>query len=204
MKKYTIHLCILSISAIILGLGCVFFIQAMLGSDAMTSFSQGLSMVLPFSLSTCYAGLNFVMFFIALIFDKQQVGLGTLIFPIISAKAIDIGMLYIPSFHRLRFLAFLLGLILIAFAVALASKTECGKNPNDAMNFALMKLSHLPYNILRAIVDALMLITGILLGGQWGIGTVLAVCSIGTIALYFMNWIDQSPFFNQLLLRQKR
>lgn len=199
--KYFIHILILSFSALILGIGCVFFIQAMLGSDAMTTFSQGLSIVLPFSLSICYAGLNFAMFFIAFLIDRKQVGLGTLVFPIVSAKSIDLAIQYIPVFDGVnRILAFVLGMIFIAFAVALASKTECGKNPNDAMNFALMGLFHKKYNIIRGITDALMLISGIILGGQWGIGTVIAVLCIGTIAMFFMNCIERFAFFQKILM----
>lgn len=202
IKKYCMHLVVLSFSAFILGVGCVFYIQAMLGSDAMTTFSQGLSEVLPFSLSICYAGLNFAMFFVALIIDRKQVGLGTLVFPIVSAQSIDISMNYIPVFYGMlsRIVGFVFGMVLIAFAVALASRTECGKNPNDAMNFSLMGVFKRKYNVVRGITDALMLGSGIILGGKWGVGTVVAVLCVGTIAMFFMDCIDQFSFFQKVLM----
>lgn len=204
MKRYVIHLLILCVGAWILGIGCVFFIQAMLGSDAMTTFSQGLSVVFPLSLSLCYAGLNFMMFAIALVIDYHQVGLGTLLFPLVSAKSIDVMMNYIHVMDGyIRYLGFVFGLLLIAFAVALSSKVTCGKNPNDAMNFALMGLFKKPYNLIRGIVDALMLIFGIIMGGTWGIGTVIAVLSVGTIAMYFMKWMDTLSWVDIVLMSSR-
>ena len=50
------------------------------------------------------------------------------------------------------------------------------------------------------MTDALMLISGIILGGQWGIGTVIAVLCIGTIAMFFMNCIERFAFFQKILM----
>lgn len=191
-KNYIKHLLILSLGAFILGIGCVFFVQSMLGADAMTTFSQGLSVVLPFTLSQCYIGLNFTMFVIAVIIDRHQVGLGTLVFPIISGQVINIFIQWIPELYGFyAIIGFIIGLVLIALGVAIAAKVSCGKSPNDAMNFALMNLFKQKYNVIRGIVDALMLIVGIALGGTWGLGTVIAVLCVGTIAMLFMNLIDR-------------
>ena len=201
IKKYCMHLVVLSFSAFILGIGCVFFIQAMLGSDAMTTFSQGLSEVLPFSLSICYAGLNFAMFFIALIIDRKQVGLGTLVFPIVSAQSIDISMNYIPVFYGMlsRIVGFVFGMVLIAFAVALASRTECGKNPNDAMNFSLMGVFKRKYNVVRGITDALMLGSGIILGGKWGVGQLLLFYVLVQLLCFLWIVLISFHFFKKCL-----
>lgn len=180
------------LGAVLLGLGCLLYLSANIGSDAMTTFSQGISVITNLSFSLCYYGLNVIMMIIAIIMDRKQIGWGTIIFPAVAAVTIQVGSAFIPlTTGWLRYPVFILGLILISFAVALASKAICGKNPNDAMNFAIMKKVNKDYSIVRSSVDAIMLIAGILLHGTWGIGTVLAVVLTGVIASKFMKVLDK-------------
>lgn len=191
-KSYVKSLLINALGAILLGLGCLLYLSADIGSDAMTTFSQGLSIITNLSFSICYYGLNIIMMIIAIIMDKKQIGWGTIIFPAVAAITIQLGSAYIPlTTGWLRYPIFFLGLILISFAVALASKAVCGKNPNDAMNFAIMEKVKKDYSIVRSSVDAIMLVAGILLHGTWGIGTIFAVVFTGVIASKFMKLLDK-------------
>ena len=53
-KSYVKSLLINALGAILLGLGCLLYLSADIGSDAMTTFSQGLSIITNLSFSICY------------------------------------------------------------------------------------------------------------------------------------------------------
>ena len=75
-KSYVKSLLINALGAILLGLGCLLYLSADIGSDAMTTFSQGLSIITNLSFSVCYYGLNIIMMIIAIIMDKKTNRLG--------------------------------------------------------------------------------------------------------------------------------
>lgn len=191
-KSHIKSISINMVGAFILGIGCTLFLSANIGSDALTTFSQGISETSHISFSICYYGLNLLMMFIALFMNKKQVGLGTIVFPAVSAITIQLSSYMLPLFQGwVRYPAFFLGLFLLAFGIAFASKSDWGKNPYDAMNFAIMEKIDKDYGIIRSVTDALMLIVGILLGGAWGLGTVFTVLFTGVLASFLMKFLDK-------------
>lgn len=192
INKLLFHLIILCLSAFILGIGCVFFVQASLGSDAMTTLMNGMHNALGCTLSQCNMILNIMMILIAYLIDRKQVGIGSVIYPIISSQGINIGFMIIPVLSGyLQVIGYLCGIVLLSLAIAIAAKTECGKNPYDALCFAIMDKKHIKYNLIRSMIDALMLVFGILLGGTYGIGTLISVLLLGTVAMLFMNLVNK-------------
>jgi len=191
MKKnrdIVFHLSILSCSAIVLGISCVFLIQATLGCDSLTTLFDGMEKQFGISLSVSNLIVNTVMFVVAFIMDKKQIGIGSVVFPIATSWGITVGMMIIPSLNSwMRIIGFILGIICLSFAIASSSKTNCGKNPYDALCFAIMERMNIKYNIVRMTIDCLLLLLGVIMGGEYGIGTIIAVITIGNIAMLFMT-----------------
>lgn len=192
INRLMFHLMISSISALILGLGCVFFVQASLGSDAMTTLMNGMEITLGCTLSQCNLIINIVMIILAFLIDHKQIGIGSVLYPIVSSQGISIGFMIVPIIDGyMQIIGYLCGIILLSLAIAIASKTNCGKNPYDALCFAIMSKRKVKYNLIRSMFDAFMLVIGIILGGTYGIGTLFGVLLIGTLAMYFMNLVNR-------------
>lgn len=192
INRAVLHLLILSLSAIMLGVGCVCFIQANFGSDAMTTLMNGMEKCLHLTLSQCNLVLNTFLIVVAFLMDRKQIGVGSIIYPWFSSQGITLGMRLLPEFHGyVRAFGFICGIILLSLAIALASKTDYGKNPYDAMCFAIMDKIQKKYNVVRSGMDALMLLLGISMHATFGIGTLVSVLSIGTVAMLLMNIMDK-------------
>lgn len=192
INRLLFHLTISSISALILGFGCVFFVQASLGSDAMTTLMNGMEMILGCTLSQCNLIINIVMIILAFLIDRKQIGIGSILYPIVSSQGISLGFMLIPVFNTyMQIIGYLCGIILLSVAIAIAAKTDCGKNPYDALCFAIMSKRNVKYNLIRSVLDAIMLIIGVILGGTYGIGTLFGVLLIGTVAMFFMNLVNK-------------
>lgn len=192
INRLLFHLMISSMSAMILGFGCVFFVQASLGSDAMTTLMNGMEITLGCTLSQCNLIINVVMILLAFLIERKQIGIGSILYPIVSSQGISLGFQWIPMLSGyMQIVGYLCGIILLSLAIAIASKTDCGKNPYDALCFAIMNHRKVKYNLIRSVLDAFMLVIGIILGGTYGIGTLFGVLLIGTVAMYFMNLVNK-------------
>lgn len=187
---------VVSASGMILGLGSVYFAKANFGFDPLTTMMSGFSNQSGIELSIANALLNALFCVWVLFLKPKNLGFGTLAFLISSSLAIDIGMSYLPELSSYaRPIGFAFGIILISAAIAIASKVNCGKNPYDALCFSLMEKLNLSYNIMRLIIDSILLGLGIVLGGAYGVGTIISVLMIGNVSLFFMKRIDNWPRF---------
>ncbi|MDV3428457.1 MAG: hypothetical protein LIR50_15805 [Bacillota bacterium] len=189
---YAMKLFTFCCGAFLLGLGVAYFYKSEFGSDALSSFVQGLNCQIAISQGIWNAIIAYVMVLMALLLDKKQVGLGTIIHPFICSYAINIGISLIssPNSKIIAIKYLLLGIFLIALSIAVTVKLNCGKSPYDAVIFAFMKRFNLKYNVIRWVMDGSMLITGVLLGGTFGVGTILILLVLGNLVMIFMKLID--------------
>lgn len=200
MNKTLREVAVVCISGTILGLGCVFFVQAGFGSDALTTMMSGLNRSLSIGLSTANILINVIFFATAYILSKKHIGIGSFAFLFSSTVSINMGMKLIPQFiNYQRYIGFVFGVLFLSISIAIASKVDCGKNPYDALCFSLIDKANLKYNVIRVIIDAILLIVGIILGGTFGIGTIINVFAIGNITYQFMKLFDKWTWLNNFL-----
>lgn len=205
-KKYTRHLSMIVISGFLLGIGCSMLVKGAIGSDAMTTLMEGIHIASGYSISTCNLIINMSLFILSAILDKKSIGFGSIMFPLITTLGIMfdsaiplIGQGVIYSIFYYSF-----GILLMCLAIALNSKCECGKNPYDALCFSLSEKMNIRYNIVRMICDGLMLISGIILHGTFGIGTIISIFGIGNIAVLLMKYICNSEFYISFMMLEKK
>lgn len=193
ITAFIFRLFIFCCGSFLLGFGIAYFIKAKYGSDAMSSFVQGLNYQIPLSQGIWNAIVSYVMVFMAFLIDKKQVGFGTIIYPFICSYAINCGISLIssPGSNIIAIKYLLLGVFFMAAAIAITVKSNCGKSPYDAIIFAVMNRLNLKYNAVRWIMDISMLVIGVLLGGTFGVGTIFILLVIGNLAMLFMNCFDK-------------
>lgn len=194
---FIFRLFIFCFGAFLLGIGIAYLIKAKYGSDAMSSFVQGLNCQIPLSQGTWNAIISYGMLLMALFLDKKQVGFGTIIHPFICSYAINFGISLIPSpnSNTMAITYLLLGVLFFAISIAVTVKSNCGKSPYDAIIFAFMDRFNLKYNVVRWVMDGSMLVIGALLGGTFGVGTIFILLVIGKLAMLFMNCFDKLLLF---------
>ena len=65
-------------------------------------------------------------------------------------------------------------------------RSEAGTGPNDLVAVVISEKSGIRFGITRVATDALFVLTGFLLGGKVGIGTIICAFLVGFVADVFM------------------
>jgi len=161
------------------GVGISLLVRARFGLAPWDVFHQGVSEHLNIPLGTVIVltSLAVMLLWIPL---HQSVGLGTVLNAIQIGLTVNIVLPIIPEIRdvALRVLLMLVGIGIVAIASGLYIGSGLGPGPRDGL---MIGLNARGYRISRArtCIEVSVLIAGIALGGQAGIGTVLFALGIG-------------------------
>ena len=78
-------------------------------------------------------------------------------------------------------LLMLLGIILFAIGTGLYAAASLGRGSYEALTFSLAEKNGWQVRVVRSLLDAMMVIIGVLLGGTFGICTIVTILLSGTI-----------------------
>ena len=119
---------------------------------------------------------------------KEKPGLGTVMNILVIAIAIDIGVNTLPSsdIFIVELIYVITGITLVGIGSALYITCGLGPGPRDGWMTAIHKKSGVPVGRVRLMIELLVLVAGVILGGTAGLGTAMFALLIGySIALAF-------------------
>lgn len=183
---------ILFIGLIIAHLGVTLFLLSNLGSDPFNVLIQGISNLLPLSHGTCHQIICFLIVGILLLTARSYIKTGTFICMFFGGPIIDFfsyllsNLINDSSSMVVRFISLILGCFILAFGMTIVIKSKAGTGPNDLVGVVISDKTKKPFGICRVIVDFSFVIIGVLLGGIFGIGTIVCAFLIGPIADRFL------------------
>lgn len=167
-----------------------------LGTDSIGLLCDGIHRILHMQYGNASLFYNLVIILIALPFARKNIGAGTIAYALISGYFIEFySMLLAPlglgdmSFI-IRFIGFFLGQLSLSFGLAILIQMKLGMNALDAILYKLESILHVPYMALRTTTDCLYALLGFLMGGVFGIGTVISVLSTGFFVSRFINMLS--------------
>lgn len=199
LKEIVVRMMILFVGLCIAHLGVTLFLLADLGADPFNVFVQGIFRTLSGSVGLdflthgyIHIGINLLIILILLLVDRTYIKLGTVFcmafggpiidaFTVLLKKYIHSGL---PFWVRLVILA--LGCVILAYGMTVVIKSEAGTGPNDLVAVAISEKGHFPFGITRTITDVSFVTVGFLLGGKFGIGTVVCAVLVGMVAERFL------------------
>lgn len=195
IKEWMQGLIVLFIGLVIAHLGITLFLLAELGSDAFTVMVQGIARQSGLSIGTCQVITFIVLMVVMLVTTKGYVKPGTAVCALCGGWIIDFflwllkDLVTVQSPIMLRGAVMILGCVVLSFGMSIVVKSNSGTGPNDLVAIILTdKLGakrKLPFGIVRVICDVTFIVIGVLLGGTFGIGTIVAAVLIGPIAQFF-------------------
>ena len=200
-KLFIKKIVILLIGLIIAHLGVTLFIQTNLGSDPFNVFIQGLFRSipwpagLPITHGRTHMLICFLIILVLLVVDKSYIRIGTIICMFFGGPIIDFFTWLLGGFinDRLvlpfRLILLVAGCIILALGMTIVIRSEAGTGPNDLVAIVAADKLHKPFGIIRVIVDICFVVTGFLLGGVFGIGTIICAFLVGPVAQFFLNRI---------------
>ena len=207
-RETVTRLFILFLGLTIAHFGVTLFLLADAGSDPFNVFIQGLyrtlSKYIQFRFLThgnTHIAVCLLIILALLAIDRSYIKSGTIICMIFGGPIIDFfTKILSPAFNtQLPFLINLLILaiacIILAFGMTIVIKSDAGTGPNDLVAVVLSDKLHRKFSIVRIITDILFILSGFLLGGAVGIGTIICACLVGPVAGIFLpiqdKWIHK-------------
>lgn len=203
-KETIIRVIILFIGLAIAHLGVTLFLLADLGADPFNVLIQGLfksiMKVCDFSFIThgrVHMCICFLVIVILLIVDKSYIRIGTIICMFCGGPIIDFYTIFLqPLFTDgmmlwIKVMANILGCVILAFGMTIVIKSEAGTGPNDLVAVVIADKSKKKFGIIRVIVDIVFALSGFLLGGTVGIGTIICAAVVGPVAGLFMPFNEK-------------
>ncbi|MCO5329705.1 MAG: hypothetical protein M9961_06465 [Ilumatobacteraceae bacterium] len=168
------------------GLGIDMFITSELGAAPWDVFHLGVERHtgIDVGLVIEITGVFILLLWIPL---RERMGWGTLL------NAVEIGLVVfalgdsLPHADRLVLRAAYLagGLLAIGFGSGLYIGAGLGSGPRDGLMLGLAKRGH-SVRLARTGIEAAVLVVGILLGGNVGVGTAVFAFGIGPVVQYFL------------------
>lgn len=200
------RLLILSLGVAVANLGVSLFLLTSLGSDPYNVLVEGvcrtLSRLLPgITHGLVHGAMNFLIILLLLLFSPQHIKLGTLVCLVIGGPLIDmwlnlLGGSPIPILPiEQRLVVVLLSCPITAIGVSIVIASKAGTGPNDLVAVAISDGLGKQFYIVRLLTDAAFMLTGCILGGTAGPGTLAAVFLmgpiIGKLLPYQHRWIKR-------------
>ena len=70
-------------------------------------------------------------------------------------------------------------------------KSEAGTGPNDLVAIVWSDKWKKPFGIIRIVTDFCFVVTGFVLGGTFGVGTIICAFVVGPVAQIFMPYAEE-------------
>jgi uncharacterized protein len=164
----------------IFGTGEACLVHARLGNSPWTVLAQGVSKQTPLAIGTATIVISFAVL-LAWIPLRQRPGLGTVLNAIVIGVAIDVMLPLLPGpggiVARLAFVA--AGIALVAAGSGFYLTARLGPGPRDGLMTGLHFRTGRSLRLVRGLIEGAALVTGFLLGGRVGVGTVAFALLVG-------------------------
>lgn len=181
-------LAIIVIGSIIAAYGITLALYAGFGGATLAVLWQGFSKTFHMSIGTASFIVALGMILFAQIYDKSQIHIGTVLYQIVYSVCVDLfANCHRYSVYRwMNFFIMLLGIILFAVGTGLYASASLGRGSYEAVTFALAEKNNWQVKSVRMALDILVVIMGVVLGGKFGICTIITVIISGPI-IQFVN-----------------
>ncbi|MDY3618247.1 YczE/YyaS/YitT family protein [Agathobaculum sp.] len=174
----------LAAGMLVSAVGIVMMLQANIGLEPWSVLQQGMAQTIHITYGTASVIVGAGAILIAVLCG-ESFGFGTIINIVLCAVFIDALLFlgWIPQMTGLAsgLLMLAAGLELLALGTWMYMKSALGAGPRDALMVALARKTGRSVGLCRATVEVFVILTGWLLGGQVGVGTVVAALGLGSL-----------------------
>jgi uncharacterized membrane protein YczE len=184
----------LYIGLLLYGLSGALLVRSRLGLDPWDVFHQGLAKHLGLAIGTVViiVGAAVLLLWIPL---RQWPGFGTLSNAVMIGLAMNWSLALLPTPPALvwRILEMTSGIVLCGVATGMYIGASLGPGPRDGLMTGLVRRTGRSIRFVRTGLEITVLLTGWLLGGTVGIGTLGFALAIGPLAQFFMPLFEVRP-----------
>lgn len=176
----------LLIGLVLFGLGIAMMLRSGLGLPPWDVLHQGLTEQFGITVGiwSIIISVGILVLWLPL---REKYGIGTVLNAIIIGVVIDVGALVIPQPESVWWAAVLMagGIFLIGLASGMYIGANLGPGPRDGLMTAVARRGP-SIRLTRWGLEVAVLITGIVLGGTFGVGTIAFAVFIGPVVQFFL------------------
>lgn len=197
-KNWMRDILVVTTSTAMIGAATCCYVGAGLGGDAVAIFNEGLSIFTKLSLGVASWLLNIGLLLTAFLTARKHIAWTTVCNSLLCGPFIDLMNLLLAPVLGLsgavwfRWLLFAAGLLLVAVACALMMHFCSGMSVLDAITTGIADWLGVSYRAVRIAIDAILMLTGWLMGGVIGFGTVVAVLATGPLIQFFYQFFEKN------------
>lgn len=178
----------LYLGLVLYGVSAAMQVQAGLGLGPWDVLHQGIAFRLDRAIGTISiaVGALVLLLWIPL---RQRLGLGTVSNVLVVGLAVNATLAVLPAQHGTAVrVALLAGAVLLCgVATGMYICAGFGPGPRDGLMTGIARRAGISIRLSRTIVELTVLLTGWLLGGTVGVGTVLFAVTIGPLSQLFLR-----------------
>ncbi|MFB7713065.1 YitT family protein [Streptomyces sp. NPDC056105] len=170
------------------GVSSGLLVKAGLGLEPWNVLHQGLAELTGLSIGvvSIIVGALVLLLWIPI---KQRPGLGTVSNVFVVGIAMDGALAVVPDVHALgiRIPLMVAAIVLNGVATGLYIAASFGPGPRDGLMTGLHRRTGRSLRLVRTTIEVAVVVTGFVLGGTIGVGTVLYAVAIGPLAQVFLK-----------------
>ncbi|MFV1963277.1 MAG: YitT family protein [Acidimicrobiia bacterium] len=174
----------LIVGLVLFGAGTGLMLQSGLGVAPWDVLHQGLAVRFGLTIGIWAIIVSFIvlLFWIPL---KERYGIGTILNALIIGAMIDLTAAVVPAAENTVVAMLMLGtgILSIGFASGLYIGANLGPGPRDGLMTGISRRGP-SIRLVRSIIEIVVLTTGWLLGGTFGIGTIAFALLIGPLVQF--------------------
>ena len=174
------------VGEILFGFGSGLMVVSELGLSPWDVLHQGLAEQFGLTVGIWTILVSFVVL-IGWLPLREKYGLGTLLNALIIGTMIDVTIAIVPSPGGTGWAVAQMvgGIVLVAVGSGMYIGANLGPGPRDGLMTAIARRGP-SIRLTRAVIEITVLVIGVLLGGTFGIGTVLFALGIGPLVQFFL------------------
>jgi len=186
---------------VLFGFGLALVVLGDFGVSPWEVLHQGISRRTPLSIGTTiiFVGIIILIFLFLL---KEPMGVGTIANVLVIGLVVDLTLSLFGEISNIfpRIIATLFGPFFVALGSGFYIGTRLGPGPRDGLMTAFNRRGLAIWKA-RTLIEGTCVITGLILGGTIGWGTVWFLLSVGPSVQFFLNRLeikDQLPGMNHI------
>jgi uncharacterized membrane protein YczE len=175
------------------GTGITLFLQSHLGLPPWDVFHKGVAEKTDISIGTVIIGTG-VLLLLLWIPLRQRPGLGTVLNALEIGLVVNLtkGIIGEPEALWARSTMLVGGLLIVAFGSAMYIGAGLGPGPRDGLMMGLAERG-VSVRMARTVIEVVVVVAGVLLGGTIGVGTILFAVGIGPLVQLLLPRFDIRP-----------
>jgi len=172
---------------IVFGVGIALMLRSGLGLPPWDVLHQGLAEQFGLTVGAWSIIVSFVVL-LAWLPLRERYGIGTILNALIIGVVIDVGVWLVPepSGVAVEVLMMTGGIVLIGIASGMYIGANLGPGPRDGLMTAIARRGP-SIRVTRWGMEIAVLLTGIAMGGTFGVGTVAFALLIGPLVQFFLR-----------------